>query len=369
MKVAIVHDWFNEVGGAEKVVKELLFCYPTADLYCLFDFFDDTKRAKFLSNKVTTTTFIQKIPFAKKFYRFLFPFFPKAIEGLNLSEYDLIISSSYCVAKGIIKHKNQLHICYCHSPVRYAWDLKQEYLDAVKEPISKTIFSSLLNKLRDWDKRTSNRVDYYIANSINVSNRIKQNYNRDSIVIYPPVDINRFKIETIKKNYYITVSRLVSYKKTELLIKAFEQFPELKLVVAGDGPNRKKLEQSAPKNVKILGYIETNELIELIKGAKGFIAAANEDFGITIVEAQACGTPVIVPYLGGYKESVTPETGLFFEDQRLESIVKAIQQFEKENKHYEKEAFLKNTSNFNKERFHKQITEFISAKYSEFKNA
>jgi glycosyltransferase involved in cell wall biosynthesis len=186
----------------------------------LIDFFDDPKRAKFLSNKTTKKTFIQKIPFAKKFYRFLFPFFPKAIEGLDLSEYDLIISSSYCVAKGIIKHKNQLHICYCHSPVRYAWDLKEEYVDAVKEPISKTVFSYLLDKLRDWDKRTSNRVDYFIANSINVSNRIKQNYNRDSIVIYPPVDINKFKIETIKKNYYITVSRLVSYKKNRATYKS-----------------------------------------------------------------------------------------------------------------------------------------------------
>ncbi len=369
MKVAVVHDWFNEIGGAEKVVREILFCYPDADVYCLFDFLNDEKRRKYINNKTTSKTFLQHFPLSKRFYRFLFPLFPRAIETLKLDKYDLIISSSYCVAKGIKKNKHQLHICYCHSPVRYAWDLKQEYLDAVKEPISKFIFSRLLNNLRKWDKRTSNRVDYFIANSKNVSNRIKQNYNREAVVIYPPVDINKFKIETQKQNYYVTVSRLVSYKKTELLLKAFKALPDLKLKVVGDGPNRKKLLKLAPKNVEILGFVENKKLIELIKNAKAFLAAANEDFGITIVEAQASGTPVIVPYLGGYKESVSPKTGLFFKDQNLESIISAIKQFEAENKKYEAIDFINNVMHFSKEKFHQEFTDFVNKKYKEFKDA
>lgn len=369
MKVAVVHDWFNEIGGAEKVVKEILFCYPDAHVYCLFDFLDESKRRDYLNGKPTSRTFLQYIPFIKKFYRFLFPLFPFAIERIKLDNYDLIISSSYCVAKGIRKNKDQLHICYCHSPVRYAWDLKQEYLDAVKEPISKFIFSKLLNDLRRWDKKTAKRVDHFIANSKNVSSRIQQNYNREAEVIYPPVDIAKFEIETEKQNYYIAVSRLVSYKKTELLVKAFKEFPELKLKVAGDGPNRKKLLKLAGENVEMLGFVESKKLAEKIKNAKAFLAAANEDFGITIVEAQACGTPVIVPYLGGYKETVTPQTGLFFKDQSLDSIKNAIRQFESEDKKYDPKEFTNNVMHFKKERFHKEFSDFINKKYKEFKNA
>ncbi|MCW3083017.1 MAG: putative alpha-glycosyltransferase [Bacteroidetes bacterium] len=364
MRIALVHDWFNEVGGAEKVVKEILYCYPDADVYCLFDFFDDTKRQRFLSGKSTTKSFIQKIPFAKKFYRFLFPLFPGAIEKLDLSDYDLIISSSYCVAKGIKKHPGQLHICYCHSPVRYAWDLKDDYLKETKDPLSRSIFSFFLNRLKNWDRSVNDRVDFFIANSHNVSNRIKQNYNRESTVIYPPVDVEQFSIQQQKQEYYFTVSRLVAYKKMELLVKAFAQFPDLKLMIAGDGPNRKKLKKMAPPNVQILGYLELNELREKIRSAKAFVAAANEDFGITIVEAQACGTPVIVPYLGGYKETVLSTTGLFFEEQSVVSIVKAISTFEKQNMKYETADFLKNVQPFNVNRFHTELRAFINQKYT-----
>lgn len=369
MKVAIVHDWFNEIGGAEKVVKELLVCYPDADLYCLFDFFNDQKRSKYLSNKQTKRTFIQYIPFAKKFYRFLFPFFPKAIEQLDLSGYDLIISSSYCVAKGVKKDKNQLHICYCHSPVRYAWDLKQDYLNEVKESLTRKLFSFLLERLKNWDKESTYRVDHFIANSQNVASRIQQNYNRTATVIYPPVDIDKFEPEHHKSNYYITVSRLVSYKKTELLIKAFKELPHLKLLVAGAGPTKERLKRMAPENVELLGYIESNKLTQLIKGAKAFVAAANEDFGITIVEAQACGTPVIVPYLGGYKESVTNRTGLFFKDQTVESIKNALKEFETGRIIFDPQAFSENIQQFRKERFQEEVKRFIETKYKEFKNA
>ncbi len=249
MKVAIVHDWFNDSGGAEKVVKEIISCFPEADIYCLFDFFNEEQHKKYLGSKTCRTSFIQKIPFAKKFYRLLFPMFPYAIESLDLSGYDLIISSSFCVAKGILKTEKQLHICYCHSPVRYAWDLRNDYLDAVKGWLTKKIFNYFLDRLKKWDIESSKTVNYFIANSNNVKKRIKENYGRESVVIYPPVNLDSFSITTNKENYYFTVARLVSYKKTELIVRAFAKIPELQLEVGGTGPNFAKLLRIATPNV------------------------------------------------------------------------------------------------------------------------
>lgn len=364
MKVAVVHDWFNEIGGAEKVLREILHCYPDADVYCLFDFFDDDQRKRYLHGKSTRHSYIQRIPFAKKLYRFFFPLFPDAIESLDLSGYDLILSSSYCVAKGIKKRPDQLHICYCHSPVRYAWDLKREYLKAVKEPVSRSIFSYFLNRLKRWDRSVNERVDHFIANSHNVSGRIRQNYHRASTVIYPPVDVQQFRIREQKQDYYLSVSRLVSYKKTELLVKAFAQFPQLQLLIAGDGPNRKRLQRIATPNVQILGYLPSDELREKIRSAKAFVAAANEDFGITIVEAQACGTPVIVPYLGGYRETVLETTGLFFEYQSVPAIVKAITTFEMQERKFNPADFAANVQPFNVQRFRDEYTNFVNSSYA-----
>ena len=366
MKIALVHDWFNDIGGAEKVVREMLLCYPDADVFSLIDFYDEKKRAKYLLGKKSKTSFIQYIPFSKKWYRFLFPFFPQAIESLDLSAYDVIISSSSSVAKGVKKSKSQLHICYCHSPVRYAWDLREDYLSVMKNSVSKSLFNYFLNRLQKWDLQANSQVDFFIANSENVKNRIRNNYNRDSTVIYPPVDVSSFEVTTQKENYYFTVSRLVAYKKTEQIIKAFAKFPHLKLVVAGDGPNRRKLKNIATSNVKILGYIPTEILKEKIKYAKAFIANANEDFGITVVEAQSCGTPIIVPYLGGYKETVNEKTGQFFEKQSVKDIEVAIEQFESQKKDYKKEDFLDNVQRFDRRRFQIEYKEFIEKSYKEF---
>lgn len=368
MKVALVHDWFNDIGGAEKVVREILLCYPEADVFSLIDFYDEQKRKKYLLGKRSKTSFIQNIPLSKKFYRFLFPLFPLAIEGLDLSGYDLIISSSSSVAKGIQKTNSQLHICYCHSPVRYAWDLRQDYLNVIKNPVSKSIFNYFLNRLQKWDLQSNSRVDFFIANSINVKNRIKNNYNREATVIYPPVDVNSFEFTKIKENYYFTVSRLVSYKKTEQIVKAFAKFPHLKLVVAGDGPNRKKLCKIASSNVQIIGYISTEDLKEKIRKAKAFIANANEDFGITVVEAQSCGTPIIVPFLGGYKETVTEDTGHFFKEQTVSDIEDAIELFENQNKVYQDDDFKNNVQRFDKSRFKKEFTDYIEKTYKDFFN-
>ena len=215
MKVAFIHDWFNDVGGAEKVAREILLCYPEADVFSIIDFYDDAKRKKYLMDKKATTSFIQKIPFSKKYYRFLFPLFPKAVEGFDLSGYDLIISSSSSVAKGIRKNKNQLHICYCHSPVRYAWDLKSDYLEVVTNPVTRLVFNFFLQRLKAWDLKSNEGVDYFVANSNYVKARINVNYKREARVIYPPVDVKSFTLTQQKQDYYFTVSRLVSYKKTE----------------------------------------------------------------------------------------------------------------------------------------------------------
>ena len=368
MKIAVIHDWFNDIGGAEKVVREVLLCYPQADVFSLIDFYNDSKREKYLLGKKSTTSFIQKIPFSKKYYRFLFPLFPSAIERLDLSGYDLIISSSSSVAKGVQKTKSQLHICYCHSPVRYAWDLRDDYLSVMSNPISKFVFNFFLNRLQKWDLKANERVDYFIANSVNVQNRIKNNYGRDAEVIYPPVDVNSFTYTAKKENYYFTVSRLVAYKKTEQIVKAFAKFPHLSLIVAGDGPNRKKLCKIATPNVQIIGFISTDDLKEKIKNAKAFIANANEDFGITVVEAQSCGTPIIVPYLGGYKETVKTNTGVFFEKQSVEDIEKAIDLFENQPKVYNEIDFKNNVMRFDKSRFHDEFKKFIESKWHIFHN-
>lgn len=366
MKIAVVHDWFNDIGGAEKVVREILLCYPDADVFSLIDFYNDAKRKKYLLGKKSKTSFLQSIPFSKRFYRFLFPLFPRAIESLNLTEYDLIISSSSSVAKGIQKNKSQLHICYCHSPVRYAWDLREDYLSVMNNKLSKYVFNFFLERLKNWDLKSNDRVDFFIANSVNVKNRIKNNYQRDAVVIYPPVDINSFTISTQKENYYFSVSRLVAYKKTEQIVKAFARFPHLKLIVAGDGPNRNKLLKLATSNVQIIGFISTEDLRDKIRNAKAFIANANEDFGITVVEAQSCGTPIIVPFLGGYKETVNEKTGHFFEKQTTEDIVKAIELFETESKKYLEEDFRDNIKKFDSSRFQIEFKDFINKIYSEF---
>jgi len=368
LKIAVVHDWFNDIGGAEKVVREILVCYPNADVFSLIDFYDEQKREKYLLGKRAKTSFIQYIPFAKKFYRFLFPLFPKAIESLDLSSYDLIISSSSSVAKGIQKNKSQLHICYCHSPVRYAWDLRQDYLSVMTNPFSKAVFNYFLNRLQKWDLKSNSRIDFFIANSVNVKNRIKNNYDREAIVIYPPVDVTSFNVTTNKENYYFTVSRLVAYKKTEQIVKAFSKFPHLKLIVAGDGPNRKKLTKIATANIEILGYISTENLRHKIKHAKAFIANANEDFGITVVEAQSCGTPIIVPHMGGYKETVNESVGQFFEKQSISDIEKAIKVFETQKKVYHEIDFNKNTKRFDKSRFRNEFTSFVEETYKSFYN-
>lgn len=333
MKVAIVHDWFVNAGGAENVIQAIIEIFPDADLFSVVDFFDENQREKYLKGKSTKNTFIQKLPFAKKKYRNYLPLMPFAIEQLDLTEYDLVLSSSHAVAKGVITSPDQLHICYCYSPIRYAWDMKFEYL---KESNLTKGFKSLLaryflHKIRLWDLASSNNVDYFISISRFIKERIYKCYRRGSTIIFPNVDVNAFPLHEVKDNFYFTASRLVPYKRLALIAEAFSKMPDKKLIIIGDGPERDKVEKiaSASSNISYLGYQDYQTLKEHMMKARAFIFAAEEDFGIVPLEAQACGTPVIAFGKGGSLDTViNKKTGFYFYKQTADSIIKAVNDFE-----------------------------------------
>jgi glycosyltransferase involved in cell wall biosynthesis len=359
MKVALVQDWFVVNGGAEKVFREFINLYPNADVFALVDFLSDQDRQDVLNGKHARTSFIQKLPNAKSHFRNFLPFFPMAISGINLSKYDVIISSSYAVAKGVIKRPGQTHICYCHSPVRYAWDLRQEYVSRLKGT-KRIVANWILDYIARWDLKTTNRVDHFIANSKNVAERIRRIYGRDSTVIYPPVDIEGFSPQERKDDYYFTSMRVVPYKRLDVIVDAFRLMPNRKLVVAGDGPALKKIRSGAPSNVEFLGFITKQELVTKMQQARAFILAAEEDFGITSLEAQASLTPVIALRSGGYLETVQEgKTGLFFDEQSATSICEAVETLEKRKQPFAKTDFLNNVKSFAADRFRKEIKQFV----------
>ncbi|XPV68797.1 MAG: glycosyltransferase family 4 protein [Halarcobacter sp.] len=369
MKIVFVHDWFITSAGAEKCVKSFNNIFTHADIYTLFDYFKEDDRKDILNNKKTKTSFLQYFPLAKKYYRYLLPFYPFAIEQLDINKYDLVLSSSHAVAKGVITNHNQLHICYIHTPMRYAWDLSEQYLEDnnLKKGIKGRLVQYILKKIKIWDLETINRVDYFIANSNFVANRVKKIYNRDSIVIYPPVDINKFQLDENKEDFYITAGRMVSYKKIDLIVEAFSKTNKI-LYVIGDGPDLLKIKAKASSNMKILGFQEDEVLIKMLQKAKAFVYAAIEDFGILPVEAQACGTPVICLNQGGTRETVIDGvTGVYFQEQNTKSILNAIEKFEKNISSFIPSKIRKHTLQFSKERFEKEIKEFVFNKYNEFK--
>ncbi|HHP8620870.1 TPA: glycosyltransferase, partial [Klebsiella pneumoniae] len=291
--------------GSEKVIAEFIKLFPQSDLYSVIDFLSDESRSRFM-NKRAKTTFIQKLPKAKSNYQRYLPFMPLAIEQLDVSKHEIILSSSHAVAKGILTGPDQLHISYVHSPIRYAWDLQHQYLReaGLDKGIKSYIARMLLHKIRLWDCRTANGVDHFIANSQFIARRIKKVYGRDADVIYPPVDVNRFELNFNKEDYFFTASRLVPYKRIDLIVEAFSEMPNRKLVVIGDGPEMQKIKSKAKTNIEILGYQPDSVMQEYMRNAKAFVFAAEEDFGIIPVEAQACGTPVIAFGKGGALETI-----------------------------------------------------------------
>ena len=365
MKVAIVCDWLVTYAGAERVLEQILKIYPKADIFCIVDFIEENSR-NFILNKKTTKSFIQKMPWSKDKYKAYLPLMPLAIEQLDVSGYDIIISSSHAVAKGIITGPDQIHISYVHSPIRYAWDLQHQYLnESGIKGIKSILIRLILHYIRCWDYRTSNGVDFFIANSNFIARRIKKVYGRESKVIYPPVNINIFLPKYDKDEFYLTVSRLVPYKKVKLIVEAFNEMPEKKLIVIGNGPEYEKIKKTAKFNIEILGYKNTDIILDYMQRAKAFIFAAEEDFGITPVEAQACGTPVIAFAKGGALETIVGldnknPTGVFFYEQSVDSLINAINLFEKNKLMIDGQKCRENAERFSIDRFKDEFVEYVS---------
>ena len=367
MTKALIHEWFTSYAGSEKCVESFTNIWDDFEVFSLIDFLSDEDRKIILKDKKANTSFIQNMPKAKTKYRNYLPLFPLAIEQFDLSQYDVVLSSSHAVAKGVLTHSNQLHISYVHTPIRYAWDLYHQYLkeSGLDKGFKGALAKYFLHKIRIWDISTVNRVDHYIANSNYIARRIKKVYGKDSTVIYPPVDVEKFELYEEKEEYYFTMSRMVPYKKIDLIVETFSNTNK-KLIVAGTGPDMQKIKSFAGENVEFVGFISDEEAINYMQRAKCFVFAAEEDFGIVPVEAQACGTPVICLGKGGTKETVVDGvTGVHFEEQNVKSLSKAIEKFEtlKFNPQEIREHSLK----FSKERFEKEIKEFVNEKYEIFK--
>lgn len=365
-KIALVCDWLVAVGGAEKVLGQLLQCYPDADIFAVIDFVDTDKR-DFLLGKTVKTTFIQRLPFAKTHYRHYLPLMPLAIEQLDLSGYDVIISSSHAVAKGVITGPDQTHISYIHSPMRYAWDLQHHYLreSGLDKKWRGVLARYFLHKLRQWDLRSASGVDHFIANSGFIARRVEKTYRRKADVIYPPVEIAQFTPRAHKEDFYLAASRLVPYKRIDLIVDAFRFMPDKKLIVIGEGPDFAKIKDKAGANVALLGYQSNGTLIDHLQRAKALIFAAEEDFGLIPLEAQACGTPVIAYGKGGALETVRgldddKPTGLFFPEQTTEAIIEAVRQFEDQQSRLTVAHCVENASRFSPQRFKEQLTRFIN---------
>lgn len=336
MKIAIVADWLTTYAGSERVLEQMIACFPEADVFAVVDFVPDAERG-FLQGKRPQTTFIQKLPGARKYARHYLPLMPLAIEQLDLSAYGLILSSSHAVAKGVIVGPDQLHISYVHSPIRYAWDLQHQYLreSGLETGLRSWLVRLLLHRIRLWDQRTQYGVDEFIANSAFIARRIYRVYGRGATVIYPPVDVAAFSLQADKEGFYLAASRLVPYKRMDLIVEAFNQMPDKKLVMIGDGPDMAKIRAKARPNVTVMGYQPFKVLCDHMQRAKAFVFAAEEDFGIAPVEAQACGTPVIAFGKGGALETLRGlgvvddhATGVFFGSQSPSAIVAAVNAFE-----------------------------------------
>lgn len=329
MKIAIVHEWFIDWAGSERVVEQILTCFPDADLFALVDFLPDDQRHK-LFGKRATTTGLQNKPFARSHLKYYLPWMPIAIEQLDLSSYDVVISSSHAVAKGVITSPNQLHISYVHSPMRYAWDLQHDYLRGdIGRGLRGLALRWTLHYLRQWDLRTANSVDQFIANSHFVARRINKFYRRDAMVIHPPVNIDAFPLYEPKEEFYLCAGRLEPYKRIDIAVEAFSQMPTKRLIIMGDGPEFRFLSKKAPGNIQFIGHQKPTEWRHYLQRAKALIFPGLEDFGITPVEAQACGTSVIAYGKGGALETITPlgqpqPTGMLFYTQTAQALMDAV---------------------------------------------
>lgn len=366
MRVAIIHDWLTVYAGAEKVLAQMLILYPQAEIFTLVDFLPDADRGFLGSNKIHTS-FIQRMPGAKSSYRSYLPLMPLAVEQFDMSGFDLILSSSHAVAKGVLTGPDQVHVCYCHSPIRYAWDLQPQYLreSKLEHGPKSWLARMILSYVRIWDVRTANGVDQFLANSSFIARRIRKVYGRTSVVVAPPVDVPDVASLSARRDYYVTASRLVPYKRIDLIIKAFNAMPDKKLIVIGSGPLLTELRKLASSNVDVMGYQPQEVLERYLAEAKAFVFAAEEDFGIAPVEAQSYGTPVIAYGKGGILDSVIEgQTGLFFPRQDPESICSAISEFETGNREWSHSLIARHANKFSPAVFRESLRREIAATFA-----
>ena len=370
MKLAFVQDWFNANGGAEKVAGAILDIYGKDDVtvYALFDHFSPAASQEILKGRPVNVSILQHVPGITKIYRYFLPVMPWLMRRFNLQGYDLIISTSHAVAKGFRSDPGILNICYCHTPLRPIWDMYDDY--AAGHTLGKSFFYKwFVRRLRKWDVATSKNVHYFIANSRHIQKRIERSYGRTSTVIYPPVRVNKFALnEAPRKDYYLCLGRFVPYKKTDMVIRAFQQMPDKQLVLIGAGWGTKEFSEllSECKNITWLGYQNDEEMIRYMQEAKAGIFAAKEDFGIMCVEVQACGTPVLALDYGGYRETVIDgESGYLFPEQTEKSIIAAVNKFEQQPlTNYD--LIRQNALRFSDERFKNEFSDFVANAMKEF---
>ena len=362
-KVALVHDWLTGQRGGEKVLEVLAEVFPEAPIYTLLHLKGSQIRA--IEDKKIISSFIQKMPFLRRKYRFYLPFFPLAIELLDLQDFDMVVSSSHCVAKGIIPRPDALHVCYIHSPVRYAWNQYHAYFSPQKlNFFSRKLIPPVLHRMRIWDESSSSRVDRFVANSKTTARRVEKYYRRKADIIYPPVDTDFFKPGTEKGDYYLAVSALVPYKRIDLAVEAFNRLG-LPLKIAGIGSDLKKLKGKAKQNIQFLGSLEPENLLRVYQGAKALIMPGEEDLGINALEAQACGVPVISLARGGATETVIEgKTGLFFPELSVESLEDAIDKFQ--GIHFNKDFLRAHALEFSRDTFKKEISAYLQEAWKNF---
>ncbi len=356
----MVHEWFGPHAGSEQVVVAMLGAFPRADLFAT-TYDPDEMRGTPLESIPVRTSFIQSLPGATKRYRSYLPLMPLAVEQFDLRPYDLVLSSSHAVAKGVLTGADQLHVSYVYTPVRYAWDLYLDYLEAggASRGIKSLPARLVLHYLRLWDYASAARADVFLADSAHVARRIAKIYRRSARVVYPPVEVGRYRADLPREEFYVALSRFVPYKRMGLIVEAFNRIGK-PLVVVGDGPEFDKVRRTAGANVELLGYQSDGVKADYLQRARAFVFAAEEDFSISVVEAQAAGCPMIAYGRGGVRETVIGwpaqgATGLFFENQTPESIAKAIETFERNRSEFRSEECARNAQRFSKERFRKEF--------------
>ncbi len=365
MKVALLHDHLNQVGGAEKVLLAFHELFPKAPVYTL-NYNEETTKGIFKHLDIRTS-FIQKLPLAKNHFKWYLPWMPAAVENFDLTDYDVVLSDCSALIKGVITRSDTLHICYCHTPTRYLWSDTHRYTEELNQPaIIKKMLPLYLKKLRIWDRLAADRVEKYIANSQFVAQRIKKYYKRDSVVIHPPVETSRFQQADHFENFYLLVSRLRPYKRVDLAIQAFNNL-KIPLKIVGTGEEESKLKKLAGPTIEFLGALTDEKLKDLYSRCRAFINPQEEDFGIAAVEAMAAGRPVIAYKAGGAKESVIEgKTGVFFEEQTWEDLADAVVRFKPEQ--FNPKAIRKHASQFDVEQFKGKIKDIVEKSWQEFKS-